>query len=273
LPQNLRHFLQNNIISSRGLHTGKNPVIPVKIYLDAEQQKKQIMLDNKDQAGIYRWINKETGESYEGSAVNLSKRFGTYYSQYRIKEVLSRSKSHILSAIQKHGHSNFRLEILEHCDPIDLIMREQFYIDSIKPEYNILRIAGSSMGVLPSEETKMKISKALKGRSHLEVTKQKMRESRIGKKHSEKTKKILSELNKGKTGSFKGQKHSEETKQKMSVSIGSKIEVLNVGTNETTEYSSNYKAAEALGCSESTIRYYIKNKKLYKGKYFFKKDL
>ena len=117
------------VIRRRGLHTGKNPAIPVKIYSDVEQQKKQIMLDNKNQAGIYRWINKETGESYVGSTVNLNKRFASYYSLCRIEEVLSRSKSHILSAIQKYGHSNFRLEILEYCDPADLIKREQFYID------------------------------------------------------------------------------------------------------------------------------------------------
>lgn len=268
---NLEHFLQNNIISSRGLHTGKNPAIPVKIYSDVEQQKKQIMLDNKNQAGIYHWINKETGESYVGSAVNLKKRFATYYSQCRIEEVLSRSKSHILSAIQKYGYSNFRLEILEYCDPDDLIKREQFYIDSIKPEYNILLVAGSSLGVIPSEETKMKISKALKGRSLLEETKEKMSEVRKGKKLSEKTKKLLSELNKGKTSPFKGRNHSEDTKQKMSIALGSKVEVLNVDTNETTLYPSNSKAAIVLGCSEFTIRYYIKNKKLYNGKFLFKK--
>ena len=57
---------------------------------------------------------------------------------------------------------------------------------------------------------------------------------------SEKTKKILSELRKGKTGSFLG---TEETKQKMSEVHGSKVEVLNIETNETTIYSSNYKAA------------------------------
>jgi hypothetical protein len=77
-----------------------------------------------------------------------------------------------------------------------------------------------------------------------------MREAWRGKKLSEKTKKILSELIKGKTGSFLGRQHSEETKQKMSEVHGSKVEVLNIETNETTIYSCNYKAAEALVCSE-----------------------
>lgn len=58
----------------------------------------------------------------------------------------------------------------------------------------------------------------------------------------------------------------------MSAAIGSKVEVLNIETNETTIYTSNYKAAEALGCSDFTVRNYIKNQKLYKGKYFFKQN-
>ena len=173
--------------------------------------------------------------------------------------------------ISIYSHSSFSLEILEFCDPSELLIREQYYIDLLKPEYNILQIAGSSFGRLPNEETKMKISNLLKGRSLSEVTKQKMSESRTGKKFSEETKKILSELQKGKTSPFKGKQHSEETKQKMSVAIDSKVEVLNIETNETTIYSSNYKAAKALDCSECTVRNYIKNQNLYKGKYFLKK--
>jgi hypothetical protein len=54
----------------------------------------------------------------------------------------------------------------------------------------------------------------------------------------------------GKTSPFLGKQHSEVTKQKMSEAIGSKVEVLNIETNETTIYSSNYRAAKALDCSD-----------------------
>jgi hypothetical protein len=57
----------------------------------------------------------------------------------------------------------------------------------------------------------------------------------------------------------------------MSESIGSKLEVFYKDTLETKIYPSNIKAAEALSCSESTIRYYLKLNKPYKGKYLFKK--
>jgi len=227
----------------------QKPVVPVMIYSNAELEEKQIKADSKGKTGIYRIINKETGESYVGSAVNLSRRFKTYYSPCSRKEVLSRSKSHILSALQKYGLSSFSLEILDYCDSSDLINREQYYIDLLKPQYNILKIAGSSIGKLHSDETKIKISKTLMGRHFSEVTKQKMSESRRGKILSEQTKNILRE------------------RWKDRVNPGSKLEVLNVETNETFTYSSSYKAAEALGCSAWNIRNYIKIKRIYKGKF------
>jgi hypothetical protein len=125
---------------------------------------------------------------------------------------------------------------------------------------------------LHTEETKTKIRNSLKGKSLSEETKQKMSESRTGKVFSEETKKILSDIRTGKNSPFLNKSHSEKTKQKMSEAMGSKVEAFNKETNVTIIYSSNYKAAEAIGCSESTVRYYIKNKKLYKGKYLFKKS-
>jgi hypothetical protein len=35
---------------------------------------------------------------------------------------------------------------LEYCDLENIIDREQYYIDLLKPEYNVLKDAGSSLG-------------------------------------------------------------------------------------------------------------------------------
>jgi len=48
---------------------------------------------------------------------------------------------------------------LEYCEPSNCIEREQYYIDLLKPEYNILKLAGSSLGHIYSEETKEKMRK------------------------------------------------------------------------------------------------------------------
>lgn len=47
-----------------------------------------------------------------------------------------------------------------------MIFREQYYIDLLKPEYNICLIAGSTLGKKHSESTKEKISKSIKGKNH-----------------------------------------------------------------------------------------------------------
>lgn len=59
----------------------------------------------------------------------------------------------------------------------------------------------------------------------------------------------------------------------MSEALGDKIEVFNTETKQTIIYNSNYKAAEALNCSEATIRNYVKNGKLYKGIYMLQKNI
>jgi group I intron endonuclease len=60
----------------------------------------------------------------------------------------------INKALIKYGYSNFSLEILEYCEPSRVVTREQYYIDLLKPEYNILKVAGSSWGYKHTEESR-----------------------------------------------------------------------------------------------------------------------
>lgn len=43
----------------------------------------------------------------------------------------------IYKALEKYGHANFNLKILEYCPVNDLMLREQYYLDTLKPDYNI----------------------------------------------------------------------------------------------------------------------------------------
>jgi len=74
----------------------------------------------------------------------------------------------------KNGYSKFNLEILEYCDQ-DLIGREQYYIDTLNPKYNICKNAGSSLGRAHSEETKAKIAAKGLGRKHTDQARAKMK--------------------------------------------------------------------------------------------------
>jgi group I intron endonuclease len=89
-----------------------------------------------------------------GFSVDLGRRFKQYYNAYRLLTGLE--KRPISNALLKYGYSNFSLEILEYCDLYDTIQREQYFIDLLKPQYNILQVEGSSLGYLHSADTKKK---------------------------------------------------------------------------------------------------------------------
>ena len=58
------------------------------------------------------------------------------------------------SLIHTEYFDNFKLEILEYCEKgANPVNREQYYLDLLKPEYNILNQAGSLLGFKHSEET------------------------------------------------------------------------------------------------------------------------
>jgi group I intron endonuclease len=126
------------------------------IYHNADVNKLQILSDNKEKAGIYMWTQNESDKRYIGSVVDLSKRLFNYYSI----AYLTRFKSmYINNALLHHGYSEFSLSILEFIDITNLssglgpedaskliLEREQYFLDSLSPEYNILKIAGSRLG-------------------------------------------------------------------------------------------------------------------------------
>ena len=81
--------------------------------------------------------------------------------KYFYTNLLKNSNRLIFKAINEYGHNNFKLSILEYCDPKFKINREQYYINILNPKYNLLKIAGSSLGYIHREESKLKISKKL----------------------------------------------------------------------------------------------------------------
>jgi len=130
-------------------------IVPIKVYSNADTMKEDIIKDNNKKAGIYRWINNETGNTYVGSSINLSNRLRLYFNYDFISDK-SRSKSMIHDALAKHGYSKFSLEILEYCDENKVLEREQHYLNTLQPVYNILKVAGSSTGFKHSDESILK---------------------------------------------------------------------------------------------------------------------
>jgi group I intron endonuclease len=81
-----------------------------------------------------------------GSSGNLAKRFRDYLNISFLERNIKKNKSKIYLAILKYGYSAFSLEIMEYCELSNIIEREQFYINLLNPTYNILKVAGSTLG-------------------------------------------------------------------------------------------------------------------------------
>nr|YP_009072316.1 GIY-YIG endonuclease [Sclerotinia borealis]AHX82981.1 GIY-YIG endonuclease [Sclerotinia borealis] len=122
---------------------------PLISYFNCELEKDRILKENRNKAVVYRWINNVNKKTYVGSSVNFSVRLYKYYS---VKHLMKHNTA-IHNALLKYGYSNFTLDILEYCEGVDPVLREQFYFEILKPEYNILQQAGSSLGFKHSEKT------------------------------------------------------------------------------------------------------------------------
>src|SRR3990167_1004475 len=127
-----------------------------------------------DKSGIYQIINLINRHVYVGSAVCFRKRWNKHINDLK---KLNHDNNHLQKAFNKYKEESFSFEIIEECEKVQLIIREQFYIDSYKSEgktlYNICMIAGNTLGTKRSAETKRKMSEfnPMKGKHHLEETK------------------------------------------------------------------------------------------------------
>lgn len=126
-------------------------------------------------SGIYRIVHLPTGREYIGQSVDLRARLRGH----RNKLVLGKHHArHLQFAWIKHGSDEFAFEILELCAADDLNRREQHAIDERKPCFNTAPVAGSSRGIVRSEEFRQKISVAHRGRIVSEETRQRMRDAK-----------------------------------------------------------------------------------------------
>jgi group I intron endonuclease len=188
-------------------------------------------------SGVYEIRNTVNGHRYIGSAVDLNRRHYEHFCRLRSEKHINR---HLQKAWLMYGGERFIFSILETCDHAALVEREQFYLDTLIPEYNICRTAQSTLGLIPSPETRAKIS-ATKIRKKVKATPEiraKISRALIGNKYAEghihapETRARMSETHKGmaispeacekisasKIGNtnFLGRKHTPETLAKMS---------------------------------------------------------
>jgi group I intron endonuclease len=139
-----------------------------------------------NKAGVYLMTNLINGNKYVGSSAIILRRLKEYLNPLYLERNLEKGNSKLLRALLKYGYSNFEFKVLEMVEPplqttspylqgcgvkapraelrMLLLAREQYFLDKIKPEYNINLKAGSNLGRSYSEEVRKKMSLAKLGK-------------------------------------------------------------------------------------------------------------
>ncbi len=176
---------------------------------------------------IYKITNLVNGKIYVGQ-----------HKTHNIDDGYLGSGKLLFHAIKKYGKASFRRDIIEFCDKETVNDREVYWVSFLNSTdrgvgYNICNGGRTTSGYKHSQETKdkignkhrgkkcpprppmpdntrLKISRANKGKVRSQEIRDIITEKLTGKKHSEAT---LLKMSK----SQKGRKHSVETKQKISI--------------------------------------------------------
>lgn len=154
--------------------------------------------------GIYKITNTFNNKFYIGSSADILRRYYLHLWSLRKNKHSNQKLQH---SFNKHGEKVFLLEIVEESYPEQLLIREQFWVDSLKAclvGYNIngtvekppswlgkkhslatkLKIGAKSKGKKLSNEQKRAISKVHKGKNIKESQMQFLREHFSGTKNS-----------------------------------------------------------------------------------------
>lgn len=163
---------------------------------------------------IYKILNILNRKYYIGQTFNFKNR------KWRHKYLLNKNKHdnrYLQRAWNKYGEENFEFSVLEYCEKDKLIEREQWWIDNTKCcnknfGYNLAPSSKSTLGVKLSEETKLKMSIANKGRKlsleHIEILRN------VNKN------KIVSDETKAKQSAIrKGRIITKEWREKLSIAM------------------------------------------------------
>ena len=98
---------------------------------------KKIYNFKRGTCGVYLVTNKLNGKRYVGSSVDVAGRLSTHFG----RDARKYSDKPFYADILKYGRDNFKFELLESCERNKLIEREQYFYDTLKPEYNLVRPA------------------------------------------------------------------------------------------------------------------------------------
>jgi len=164
-------------------------------------------------SGIYKIVNTNNGKCYVGSSFVIQRRWNRHKREL-IAGIHPNAK--LQASWNKHGADAFDLVVIELVGEDALIGREQFWIDSIAPDYNISLVAGNTAGVFPDAEAREKMAAAKRGKPRSPETRAKISAYQKTRVISEETIRKASEAR-------RGQKRTQEARLRMSLAAKGRV--------------------------------------------------
>jgi len=177
--------------------------------------------------GIYAIVNRLNQHIYVGSAKNLLHRKQHHFRDLKAGK---HKNPYLQRAYDSYGPDALLFGVIEHVSHVeDLLVREQYYIDMLNPQYNIARTAGSNLGMTVTPETKARMSTARLKHPHMLEQMEKLGADRRGKPLSPEHRAKI-------TANQIGRKHSPASIEKMRAA--------KLGKKKTPEHAANIRAAK-----------------------------
>lgn len=202
-------------------------------------------LPNK--VGVYKITNSVDGKFYVGSALfSIRVRCRTHRARLRANK---HPNKHLQRAWNKYGEHSFKFSVVEICDYKECLVREQYWLDLLKPYdrklgYNKSNLATGVAGIKWTAEQRARLSASLRALNRkLTPEEIKHRSSKQrGLKRSDETKARMSE-------SAKRRGISDETRAKINAALKSeevraKLARANLGKKASAEARANMSLAQ-----------------------------
>lgn len=186
------------------------------------------------ESGVYKILCKANNKFYIGSSKDLYKRWREHLYNLRKNKHIN---IHLQRSFNKYGEDSFNFEVVELCDISSILVREQFYIDTLSACDNGFNISKKSLGGdnitdNPNKEDiirriKSKISQNLKLMLDEEKKEKWSRPGEsnpnYGNRWNDEMKKEASDKNKGKAPINKGKTNIELLGEEESTKISKKL--------------------------------------------------
>jgi group I intron endonuclease len=192
---------------------------------------------------IYKITSCANGKIYIGSASDFSQRTNVHIHRLRKN---NHANKKLQNHFNKYGEQDLLFSILEPVLFKDMLLeREQYFINTLKPEFNILKVAGSLIGYKFSIESRKKMSLTHSNRPRKkasDVARENMRIAHIGKK-------LSPESIRKRTLKQRGVKRSDEFKKNISLIHSKKI--IDISNNKI--FIGRRSAALSIGINIETL--------------------